>query len=72
MASSDCLTHFFRDQKKRPVSRPGAESNLTLTESFDSVVRYAKMSKIGLPLSPTVKGRLLGDITTSSTGRPIA
>ncbi len=32
--------------------------------------RYANTSITALPLSPTVKGRLLGDMTTSSTGSP--
>lgn len=58
----------FTQIKKHPAARPGVLGNRTEPNGRDQ----AKMSVTGMPLSPTVNGRLEGDMTTSSTGSPMA
>ncbi len=50
------------------VGNWGADDGIGLKRSVSD---QAKMSTTGTPLSPTVNGRLEGDMTTSSTGRPM-
>ncbi len=59
-------------EKKTPGLSDRASSQSQWTGFLDDGSNYANISVMTLPLSPTVNGRLLGDMTTSSTGRPMA